>query len=350
MIIDFHAHLYPEAYMNAVAGAEGRYLVGVRARADGTRYLWFEDIEYWTYAPPFRDVGLRLREMDAAGVDVQVLSIGPPMVYWADPDFGLQLCQIYNDAIAQVTRAHADRFVAFAVLPLQDPALALKELERCASDLGIRGVGMGTHIGGRQLDDQALWPVYDRIQALGLPVFLHPISPCGGGNIHDYRMDITLYFPFDTTVAAARLVLGGVLEAFPRLQFCLAHLGGALPFLKERLDMGWQVAQKFHAQGATIDKPPSHYLSRFSLDNLAYSETAFSDADLLCALACVGSDHIVVGSDAPFPVGDMARSVEFIRRCQLLSEAEREKILGGNAARLLRLPPRGGGRAGEEGP
>jgi len=343
MIIDFHAHLYPETYMNALASAEGKYPVGVRKRADGTRYLWFEGIEYWTYGEAYHNVDMRLREMDAAGVDVQALSIGPPMVYWAEPDFGLRLAQIYNDAIGSVTRAHPDRFVALAVLPLQDPALALKELERCASDLGIRGIGMGTNIAGRHLDDRAYWPVYERIQALELPIFLHPISPCGTGNIHDYRMDITLYFPFDTTVAAARLVLGGVLEAFPRLHFCLSHLGGALPFLKERLDLGWQVAQKFHAQGVAISRPPSHYLSRFYLDNLAYSETAFSDADLLCALACVGSDHIVVGSDAPFPVGDLARSVEFIRRCQLLSEAEREKILGGNAARLLRLPVRGQG-------
>ncbi len=346
MIIDFHAHLYPEAYMNAVAGAEGRYPVGVRTRADGTRYLWFEGIEYWTYGPSYHDVDLRLGEMDAAGVDVQALSIGPPMVYWAEPDLGLRLCQIYNDAVAAVTRAHPDRFVAFAALPLQDPALALKELERCAADLGIRGVGFGSNIAGRQLDDRSLWPMYERIQALDLPVFVHPITPCGAGNIHDYRLDITLYFPFDTTVAAARLVLGGVLEVFPNLRFCLAHLGGALPYLKERLDLGWQVAQKFHAQGVAITRSPSHYLARFYLDNLAYSETAYSDTALLCALSCVGSDHIVLGSDAPFPVGDLARSVEFIRRCQLLTEAEREKILGGNAARLLRLPPRAGGREG----
>lgn len=347
MVIDFHAHLYPEAYMNALAGAEGRYPVGVRTRPDGTRYLWFEGIEYWTYGPFYHNVDLRLREMDAAGVDVQVLSIGPPMVYWAEPDFGLRLCRIYNDAIAAVTRAHPDRFVALAAVPLQDPALALQELERCTADLGVRGVGMGTNIAGRQLDDRCFWPVYERIQALGLPVFLHPIAPCGAGNIHDYRLDITLYFPFDTTVAAARLVLGGVLEALSGLQFCLAHLGGALPYLKERLDLGWQVAQKFHAQGIAITKPPSHYLARFYLDNLAYSDTAYSDADLLCALACVGSDHIVIGSDAPFPVGELARSVEFIRRCQFLTEADREKILGGNAARLLRLPARPGAR--EEG-
>ena len=339
MVIDFHAHLYPEAYMSAVAEAEGRYPVGVRTRRDGTRYLWFEGIEYWTYGPGYHNADLRLREMDAAGVDAQVLSIGPPMVYWADPEFGLRLCQIYNDAVAAVARARPDRFIAFAALPLQDPARAVKELERCVADLGVRGVGFGSNIAGRQLDDRALWPVYERIQALDLPVFVHPITPCGTGNIHDYRLDITLYFPFDTTVAAARLVLGGILEAFPRLQVCLAHLGGALPYLKERLDLGWQVAQKFHAQGVAIARPPSQYLARFYLDNLAYSETAYSDTALLCALACVGADHIVVGSDAPFPVGDLARSVDFIRRCQLLSEADREKILGGNAARLLRLRP-----------
>lgn len=346
MIIDFHAHLYPEEFMDKVAQAEGRYPIGVRTRPDGTRYLWFEGIEYWTYTPPFHDVAPRLREMDAAGVDLQVLSLGPPMVYWADAGLGLGLCQIFNDAVAKIARAYPDRFVSFAALPLQDPTVALKELERCASNLGIRGVGMGTNIAGRHLDDRALWPLYDRIQTLDLPVFLHPISPCGCGNIHDYRLDALLYYPFDTTVAAARLVLGGVMEAFPRLEFCLSHLGGTLPYLRERLDLGWQRARKLHADRIAISKPPSHYFGRFYMDNLAYSETCYSDTALMCALACVGSDHIVLGSDAPFPGGELERSVDFIRRCQFLSESEREKILGGNAARLLRLPTRVGAPAG----
>jgi aminocarboxymuconate-semialdehyde decarboxylase len=182
--------------------------------------------------------------------------------------------------------------------------------------------------------------VYERIQSLDLPVFLHPISPCGCGSIHDYRLDAILYYTFDTTVAAARLVLGGVMDAFPNIDFCLSHLGGTLPYLKDRLDLGWQRARKLHADNVKIDKPPSHYFSRFYMDNLAYSENTFSDAGLLCALACVGTDHIVIGSDAPFPGGDLARSVEFIQRCHLLSEADREKILGTNAARLLRLDKR----------
>lgn len=340
MIVDFHAHLYPEDFMNAVAAAEGRYPIGVRARPDGTRYLWFEGIAYWTYTPPFWNTDVRLKDMDDAKVDLQVLSLGPPMAYWADGTLGLELCRIFNDAASNAARAHPDRFVAFAALPLQDPALALQELERCASELHVQGVGMGTNIAGRQLDDKALWPVYERIQALDLPIFLHPINPCGSGHIHDYRLDALLYYPFDTTVAAARLVFGGVMDEFPRLQFCLSHLGGALPYLRERLDLGWQRARKLHAEGTTISKPPSHYFSRFYLDNLAYSETAFSDSALLCALACVGVDHIVVGSDAPFPGGDMARSAEFIRRCPFLNEADREKILGSNACRLLnRRPP-----------
>jgi aminocarboxymuconate-semialdehyde decarboxylase len=340
LIIDFHAHLYPQPFMNVVADSEGRYPIGVRTRPDGTRCLWFEGIEYWTYAPAFHDVGMRLREMDAAGVERQVLSLGPPMVYWAEPELGLRLCRIWNDAVAAVARAHPDRFVVLAALPLQDAALAVGELDRCASDLGMRGAAMGTNIAGRQLDDRALWPVYERLHALDLPIFLHPISPCGYGEIHAYRIDAAVYYPFETTVAAARMVLGGVLEAFPRLDVCLAHLGGAIPYLRDRLDLIWQAQRRSHPQPGGLPKPPSQYIARFYLDNIAYSETAFSDAPLLCALACVGSDRIVVGSDAPFASGDLARSVEFIRRCHLLTEADREKILGGNAARLLRLPPR----------
>jgi len=340
MIIDFHAHLYPEELMAEIAAAEGRYPIGVRKAADGSRFLWFEGIPYWTYTAPFHDIGMRLKVMDEAKVELQCLSFGPPMMYWADAQLGLKLCRIFNDAAAKVARAHPDRFMAFAALPLQDPALAIKELERCVNDLGMRGVGIGTHVAERHLDDKAYWPVYQRIQDFDLPVFLHPISPCGCGNIHDYRLDAMLYYTFDTTVAAARIVLGGVMEAFPKIDFCLSHMGGALPYLKDRLDLGWQRARKLHADRVTIDKPPSHYFARFYMDNLAYSETAFSDAGLLCALALVGSDRIVIGSDAPFPGGDLARSVEFIQRCHLLSEAEREKILSVNASRLLRLDKR----------
>jgi aminocarboxymuconate-semialdehyde decarboxylase len=250
------------------------------------------------------------------------------MVYWAPPDLGLALTRLHNDEIAKIVRAHPDRFVGFAAVPLQAPALAIAELER-AADLGLRGIGIGSNVHGRPLDHEDFWPFYARAEALDLPIFIHPINPLGQPGIHDYRLDLIVGFPMDTTIAAVRLIYGGVLERFPRLRLCLAHLGGALPFLRERVVIGYQVGAIFGA-GIKITKSPEAYLERFWLDSVSYYDPA-----MLCGTAAVGVDRIVMGSDAPFAVGDLARSVESIRALTFLPLADRERILGENAVAFL---------------
>jgi aminocarboxymuconate-semialdehyde decarboxylase len=328
MIIDFHAHLYPRVFMDEVARVGAAHGIALERAADGIERLRFEGITFWAYEPSFWDVDARIASLDAAGVDLQVLSMGPPMVYWAEPYDGLRLCQILNDAIAEVVTHHPQRFAGFIALPFQAPDLALQELQR-AQAVGLAGVAIGSNIHGRPLDDPALWPIYAQIEQADLPLFMHPINPIGQPGIHDYRLDLTLGFPFDTTLAAARMVLGGVMERFPNLKVCLAHLGGALPFLQERLDIGWHQRQVFGGE-AGLPRPPSEYFRRFYLDCLSYSDPA-----LLCALALYGADHIVVGSDAPFAVGDLQRSVAYIRNFSFASEQDKQQMLGGAAATLL---------------
>ncbi|MBI3635974.1 MAG: amidohydrolase family protein, partial [Candidatus Rokubacteria bacterium] len=188
MVIDVHAHLYPRAFMEVLAAHGPAH--GASLTDDASQpFLCFEGIKYWRYTEAFHDAGIRLRQMDAAGVDQQYLSLGPPMVYWAPAALGLRLARVYNDEIARVARAHPDRFVAFAAVPLQDATLAVEELERAVA-LGCRGVGIGSNVHGRQLDDPALAPFWARAEALGLPVFIHPISPAAHGDIHDYRLDL----------------------------------------------------------------------------------------------------------------------------------------------------------------
>ena len=330
MIVDFHAHLYPRVFMEELARVGGPHGVGLERDARGLEGLRFEGLFFWVYEPSFWDVEARIADLDQAGVDLQVLSMGPPMVYWAEPEVGLRLCEILNDEVASVTARHPKRFVGLAALPLQDTRLALRELERARS-LGFVGVQMGTNVHGKPLDHPDLWPLYERIQAEDLPIFVHPINPPGQPAIHEYRLDITVGFPFETTLAAARLVFSGVMERFPGLDVCLAHLGGALPYLQERLDIGWQTRQAFAGQ-ASLSRPPSDYFRRFYLDCLSYSDPA-----LLCALALYGADHIVLGSDAPFPVGDVQRSVDYIRNFPFASAGDKEKMLSGTAASLLKL-------------
>ena len=158
MIIDVHAHLYPRAFMEAIAAEGPRH--GVSLTGDDPPFLCFEGIRFWRYTGLFHDVSLRLQQMDRARVDRQVLSIGPPMVYWAEPPAALRLCRIFNDELAKVVRLHPDRFVGLAVLPLQAPELALAELARAVNDLGLLGVGIGSNIQGMQLDDGRLAPFF----------------------------------------------------------------------------------------------------------------------------------------------------------------------------------------------
>jgi aminocarboxymuconate-semialdehyde decarboxylase len=328
MVIDVHAHLYPRAFMEALAAHGPPH--GASLTGDDPPFLCFEGIRFWRYLPAFHDVGLRLQQMDAAGVDQQVLSLGPPMLYWAPPPLGLRLARIFNDEIARVTRAHPDRFVGLAAVPLQDPALALGELERAVGDGGLRGVAIGSNVQGTPLDDERFWPLYARAEALNLPLFIHPINPLGQPRIHDYRLDLVVGFPFDTTLAAARLIYGGVMERFPRLRICLAHLGGALPFLRERIAIGYRVGHEHFGATLKVATSPEVYLERFYFDTISYYPPA-----LLAGVACVGAERLVLGSDAPFAIGDLAWSVRSVRDFSFLSERERARILGANALAFL---------------
>jgi aminocarboxymuconate-semialdehyde decarboxylase len=330
MVIDVHAHLYPRPFMEAVAAHGPRY--GVSLGSDQPPTLCFEGIAFWRYTAAFHDVDERLRQMDAAGVDRQVLSLGPPMVYWADPDLARDLCHVFNDAIAAVVRAHPDRFVGLAALPLQHPGHTRAELARATNDLGLVGAGIGTNVQGVQLDDPRLLPFFEAADARALPVFVHPINPAGHGDIHDYRLDLAVGFPADTTIAAARLVYGGIVQRHRRMRICLAHLGGVLPFLRERIAIGFRVGKEHFGASFGLTESPEASIERLYFDTISYYEPA-----LLAGLACVGAERLVIGSDAPFAVGDLARSVREIRAFPFLPERDRAKILGENALRFLGL-------------
>jgi aminocarboxymuconate-semialdehyde decarboxylase len=265
--------------------------------------------------------------MDKAGVAMHALSLTQPMAFWAPPAFGLKLCQTFNDACAAVHERYPDRFVGLAMLPMQDPALAVQEFDRVAKLAGIRGIYMATHINGRNLDEKDFWPVYARCAERGLPILLHPVNPVGADRMGRYHLRNFIGNPTDTAIAAASLIFGGALDAFPRLDVVLPHAGGVVPILIGRWDHGATVRPEVK----DLKNPPSHYLRRFHYDTVAHSSPI-----LLNLVRQVGADRLVAGTDFPADMSD-ADPVRTIESLTELSTGDRDLILRGNAARLLKL-------------
>jgi len=324
--IDIHAHYYPERYLNLLA-QEGEAL-GIRVR-QGPRGVVFEmrDGVLGPIEPAFTDLDLRLRAMNRQKVAVHALSLTRPMVYWAEGPLGLKLARAANDAMVEAHRAFPDRFVGLAILPMQDPALAIEELDRVSALPGMRGVYMGTNIHGTDLSQEAYLQVFQRIEALRFPLFLHPLYVIGRDRLKPYFLYNLLGFPFDTAVAAAHLMFSGVLDRCPRLTVCLPHAGGALPHLIGRMDRG----HKIHPDCQGARRRPSSYLRRFSYDTISHDASA-----LLYLIRLVGAERVMLGSDYCFKIG-YDRPVEVVTRLASLPRSDQGRILGGNAARLLRL-------------
>lgn len=325
--IDIHAHYFPEPYIKLIADHGKRCGTTVVSDPSGARFIQVGLLlRTGPITAPFIDLGERLKEMDRQGCDVHVLSLTQPMVYWADDDLSMKLSVAFNDAVSEAHRAHPARLLGFAVLPMQSPRLALEELERAAKLPGIRGVYMATAVRDRELSDRSFFPVYERMADLGLPLFLHPMM-VNNERLKQYYLINLCGNPFDTAIAASHLIFGGVMDAFPKLQVCLPHAGGALPILRGRLDRG------FHIRGEckTIPRAPSEYLKRFTYDTITYSEELLEDLVRL-----VGVDRIMMGSDYCFDIA-YEEPVRIVTGMKSLTEDQKAKIIGGNARRLLRL-------------
>jgi aminocarboxymuconate-semialdehyde decarboxylase len=278
------------------------------------------------FSTDFVDLEARIAAMDRARVDVHALSLTTPMTYWAPPALAADLARVYNDAASAAHARYPARLVGMATVPMHAPELALAELERAAKLPGLRGLYLATHVNGKNLGAREFFPVYAKCEELGWPIFLHPMHPLAADRLCDHYLINLLGNPYETGVAAASLMFGGVLDAFPKLEVMLPHAGGVFPALIGRMDHGARVRPEL----AHMKRPPSDYLRRFSYDTIAHR------GELLLNLArMVGTDRIVLGSDYCFDMG-YERPVDVIEA--LLFESDDEaRILGGNAARLLRI-------------
>ena len=324
--IDTHAHYFPQAYIDLVA-KHGHRVGTTVSEASGATFIQVGlNLRTGPITAEFIDLDKRLKLMDAQGVGMHALSLTQPMVYWADDDLGVQLSMAYNDAISAAHQAHPHRFIGFACLPMQNPRLALEELERAAKLPGIKGVYLATGIRDRELSDRSFFPVYARCEALGLPIFLHPMMINNERMKQFYLVNICGN-PFETALAACHLIFGGVLDAFPKLEISMPHAGGALPILRGRMDRGFVI----RAECKHLPRPPSEYLKRFTYDTISYNE------DILEYLVkLVGIDRIMMGSDYCFDIA-YEEPAKFVEGVKSLNGEQKQQILWNNAAKLLKL-------------
>ena len=326
MRIDIHSHLIPRCFWTAVAD-RGSWYGATLETVDGRRYIDTRDRRAGPVETNWdNDLEERIKEMDSLGVDMQVLSPAPYFFnYHLEIEDALAASRELNDEIAAAVRKYPDRFSGLATVPLQDVGSAVKELER-AMGAGLKGAEICTHVNGRNHDDPALFEFFAAAERSGAFLLFHPHAPAAADRTVSYYLGNLVGNPLETTIAIASLIFGGVLDRLPALKLCFAHGGGYACYGIGRMDRGFAVRDESRLK---ISDPPSSYLRRLYFDCLTHSYTAL---DYL--LETVTPDNVLMGSDYPFDMG-YDSPAEWVLGAPNVSDSDKEKILGVNAARLL---------------
>jgi aminocarboxymuconate-semialdehyde decarboxylase len=280
-------------------------------------------------APKLSSIEVRLKDMDRMGIDIQAVSPAPQQTYyWTDPGEGQALARMVNERLAEIVSKWPDRFVALGTVPLQDSSLAVSELEHAVKHLGLRGVEINPSVNGMDLTDQRLnlERFFAKAQELDVVIFMHPIGFTHGERLMNHYFNNVIGNPLETTVAASHLIFDGVLERNPRLKIVLPHAGGYLAHYWARMDHAWKARPDCHT---VIKKKPSSYLEKFYFDTITFDRTMLANM-----VKRYGADHVVLGTDYPYDMG-MEHPVDFIGGTPGISSADKGKIMGANAARLL---------------
>src|SRR5689334_7682570 len=261
-IIDFHNHFYPPAYLDALGS--GSSAVEVTIDEDGNPRIYYPG-DYNIAVPGHRDIDYREQVLKDHGVDTQVITLTTPGTHVETPATAARFAALVNDAFARVVADKKGRFTALATLPLNDPAASVQELRRACGELKLRGAMLFSYVNGAGLNDERFWPIYEAANELGAVLYIHPTHPLGVEAMTDFWLMPLVGFLMDTTLAAAKIVFSGIPERFPNIQWALSHLGGAIPYLAERLDRGFEAFRECHAH---IARPPSYYLKQFYYDTV----------------------------------------------------------------------------------
>ncbi len=326
--VDVHAHVAVPAAEAVVAGQPGLTQEQQRdARWFGEAAMTVNRGQLSRVAPLLTDVDRRLEAMTSARVDVQLVAPMPFYRPWTDGDLAARYVTATNEGVTAVVGTHPDRLVGVGTVALHHPELAVRQLEHCMGDLGLRGVQIGTTAGDKELDDPSLADFWSRAEELGALVVVHPWGCTLGERLADYYLANTVGNPVETTVALSRLIFSGLLDRHPGLDILSVHGGGYLPTYLGRSDHAWHARTDAH----TCQQPPSSYLHRMWIDSLVYSP-----AGLRALVDATGPDRILLGSDYPFDMG-VTDPVDRLEAAGL-DLATTAAIAGGNAATLNIAP------------
>lgn len=328
MRIDIHTHILPKEWPDL----KKKYGYGGWIHLDHHKTgcaRMMKDSQF------FREVGsnlwdpeIRCNEYDTFGIDVQVLSTVPVMFsYWAKPEHALDLSKLLNDHIASIIDDQPGRFIGLGTLPMQDPSLAVSELERCVKELGLSGVQIGTNINGLNLNDDSLFEVFESAESLNTAIFIHPWYMMGEKEMNQYWLPWLVGMPAETSRAICSMIFGGVFERLPNLRVAFAHGGGAFPATIGRIDHGFNVRPDLCA--INNDKLPSTYLGKFWVDSLVHDRTALS-----YLISKIGMEKIALGTDYPFPLGELEPG-SLINKMNDLSADNRDMLFSRNALNWL---------------
>ncbi|MFF4240773.1 amidohydrolase family protein [Actinomadura geliboluensis] len=327
-VIDVHAHVFPELTRDegSVLADEGQPWL----RLDGGAGMMMSgDEEYRPVGAALWDPARRVADMDAAGVDVQAVSSTPLMFgYAAEPSRAADWCDLVNDRILAFCAHAPDRLLPLCQVPLQDPELACRVATR-AKAAGHRGVHIGNHVGDRNLDDDGITAFLAHCAELGLPVLAHPWDMLGADRMRGHMLPWLSGMPAETQLSILGLMLSGAFERIPAsLRMCFCHGGGSFAFLLGRADNAWHRRDIVRADSP---RPPSEYLDRFHVDSAVFDPRA-----LRLLVDVMGPGHVMLGTDYPFPLGELEPGAT-IRACPGLDDADRARLLGGNAAEFFAL-------------
>jgi aminocarboxymuconate-semialdehyde decarboxylase len=321
---DLHTHYYPPAYFERIERSGGDFSFGTSPT--GQRIIRYRGARFFGVTAPMTDVPKRLEDMDRVGIHTEVLSLSTPNVYFVEGRAQAEVARLANDAYAELAARHPGRFLGFASIPMDDPDAALRELERALDELHLQGVIVLSNIRGRALADNAYRAFFEEADRRKACVFVHPMIPAAADAFTEYVLGPIVGFPFDTTVAIAKLCYAGVFKQLPNIRWLVAHAGGAIPYLIERMDSGWR---DFAECRVNIDRPPSFYLKQ-----LYYDTVTFSPPNLRLLRDVVGADHMVMGSDYPHLLGSIEKAVTSIEGMDF-SAAEKERVFSGTALSIL---------------
>ena len=321
--IDIHTHILPEKMPDWSKKFGYGGFVSLEHHKVGCARMMIDDVFFREIMSNCWEPKDRIEEMKTFLSDVQVLSTIPVMFnYHINAKDSLMIQQFLNDHIASVCKAYPNHFIGLGSIPMQDPELAVKELERCVLELGLSGIQIGTNINNLNLSEKMFWPIWQRAEELNACIFVHPWNMMGQKDMNKYWLPWLVGMPAESSRAICSLIFGGIFEQFPKLRFAFAHGGGSFPFTLGRIEHGFEMRPDLCA----IDNPkkPESYCGHFWIDSLVHHPKAFA-----YNLELFGNEKIVVGSDYPFPLGELSPG-ELVRSMKYEASIEK-KILVDNA-------------------